>query len=180
MIGILLLAFALNALAPAGYMIAAGEHGLPTVSVCPETHPLARAVTAYHEARDRSDGMAKDHASMDHASIDHASIDHAAMGHGDEGDPHADRVERRALYAGGRCQAGAPLSRRRPFSRTRSPTQSYSASGRSALCRFLRVRICDRPCAARLRRSDTTHPIRSRAPRSGPDCPRAPRIGELP
>ena len=87
MIGILLLAFALNALAPAGYMIAAGEHGLPTVSVCPETHPLARAVTAYHEARDRSDGMAKDHASMDHASIDHASIDHAAMGHGDEGDP---------------------------------------------------------------------------------------------
>ena len=81
MIGILLLAFALNALAPAGYMIAAGEHGLPTVSVCPETHPLARAVTASREARDRSDGMA-----MDHGSMDHASMDHAAMGHGDEDD----------------------------------------------------------------------------------------------
>ena len=76
MISVLLLAFALNALAPAGYMIAAGEHGLPTVSVCPETHPLARAVAASREGQQSDDGMA----------MDHASMDHAAMGHGDEGD----------------------------------------------------------------------------------------------
>lgn len=81
MISILLLAFGLNVIAPSGYMIAAANDGLPTVSVCPETHPLARAVAASRERREREDGMA-----MDHASMDHASMDHAAMGHGDEGD----------------------------------------------------------------------------------------------
>ena len=86
MISVLLLAFVLNALAPAGYMIAAGEHGLPTVSVCPETHPLARAMAAFREGQQTDDGMAMDHASMDHAEMDHAAMGHAAMGHGDEGD----------------------------------------------------------------------------------------------
>ena len=90
MVSILLLAFGLNALAPAGYMISATDGGLPTISVCPETHPLARAVAASREGHAAHDGMAMDHgdmdhASIDHASMDHASMDHAAMGHGDDG-----------------------------------------------------------------------------------------------
>ena len=76
MISILLLAFGLNVLAPSGYMIMATEGGLPSISVCPETHPLARAVAASRERHQMDDAM----------SMDHASMDHAAMGHGDDGD----------------------------------------------------------------------------------------------
>tara|TARA_R100001129_G_scaffold174078_1_gene146144 strand:- start:750 stop:1208 length:459 start_codon:yes stop_codon:yes gene_type:complete len=86
MLAVLMLAFGLNALAPAGYMIAAGAHGLPSVSICPETHPLARAVAASRERHEMADGMAMDHAEMDHATVDHATMDHAAMGHADDGD----------------------------------------------------------------------------------------------
>lgn len=76
MLVVLLFALGLNALAPSGYMIAVGDHGLPTVSVCPETHPLARAVSASREKREIHDGM----------GMDHASMGHAAMGHADDGD----------------------------------------------------------------------------------------------
>ncbi len=77
MLSILLLAFGLNALAPSGYMIAATDGGWPAVVVCPETHPLARAVAASREERESHDMGA-----MDHASMGHAVMDHAAMGHG--------------------------------------------------------------------------------------------------
>lgn len=89
MVSILLLAFGLNALAPAGYMISATDGGLPTISVCPVTHPLARAVAAAGERHETADDMAMGHAAMDHAAMDHAAlghvvIDHAAMGHADD------------------------------------------------------------------------------------------------
>ena len=86
-IAILLLAFGLNALTPSGYMISAGAGGLPVISVCPETHPLARALTASREERAMHGGMAKDHAAMGHAAMDHPPMDHATMGHhsGDDG-----------------------------------------------------------------------------------------------
>jgi uncharacterized protein involved in copper resistance len=89
MVSILLLAFGLNALAPAGYMISATDGGLPTISVCPETHPLARAVVAAEERHQNHDDMAMDHSGMDHAAMDHAAmghavVEHAAMGHADE------------------------------------------------------------------------------------------------
>lgn len=60
----------LNALAPAGYMIAPSATGWPAVTVCPETHPLARLVS---------------HASHEMAASKAASVDHAAMGHGPHG-----------------------------------------------------------------------------------------------
>ena len=90
MVFILLLAFGLNALAPAGYMISATERGLPTISVCPETHPLARAVTASQERLETHDGTAIGHAAMGHAAMDHAAmghvaVDYAAMDHADSG-----------------------------------------------------------------------------------------------
>ena len=79
MVSILLLAFGLNALAPAGYMISATDGGLPTISVCPETHPLVRVVAAAGERHETHDDMA-----MDHAAMGHAAMDHAAMGHTDD------------------------------------------------------------------------------------------------
>lgn len=89
MVSILLLAFGLNALAPSGYMISATDGGMPTISVCPETHPLARAVAAAEERRASHYDMTMDHAAMDHAAMDHAAmghvvLDHAAMGHADD------------------------------------------------------------------------------------------------
>lgn len=89
MVSILLLAFGLNALAPAGFMISATDGGLPTISVCPETHPLARAVAAAGEHRETRNDTAMDHTAMDHAAMDHAAIghavvDHAAVGHTDD------------------------------------------------------------------------------------------------
>ena len=81
LVSILLLAFGLNALAPAGYMISATEGGLPTISVCPDTHPLARAVSAARERRETQDEMAMEHAATGHAAMGHAAKSHAAMGH---------------------------------------------------------------------------------------------------
>ncbi|MBH1945424.1 hypothetical protein I5L01_14445 [Erythrobacter sp. YJ-T3-07] len=78
MISILLLAFVLNALAPSGYMIARTQGGLPAVVVCPETHPLARAVEASRERNGMHDGMAMDHAAMGHTVVDHAAMGHAS------------------------------------------------------------------------------------------------------
>ena len=72
MLSILLLAFGVNVLAPSGYMITAGTGGLPTISVCPETHPLARAVAASRERHEARTSMAMDHAAMDHAAMGHA------------------------------------------------------------------------------------------------------------
>ena len=79
MIAILLLAFGVNVLAPAGYMIAPGHGGLPTIAVCPETHPLARAVAASSATPQAHDGMATDHAAVGHAVVDHAAMGHHAM-----------------------------------------------------------------------------------------------------
>ena len=89
LVSILLLAFGLNALAPAGYMISATEGGLPTISVCPDTHPLARAVSAARERRETQDEMAMEHAATGHAAMGHDAtghvvVDHAAMGHTDD------------------------------------------------------------------------------------------------
>ncbi|GMM91985.1 hypothetical protein [Qipengyuania sp. MTN3-11] len=81
MLVLLLLALGINALAPAGHMIAPGEHGLPTVSVCPETHPLVRAIAASREQH-----AMKGHSRADHAGMDHMTDAHARMGHADEGD----------------------------------------------------------------------------------------------
>jgi uncharacterized protein involved in copper resistance len=76
-----LLAFVLavlgiHALVPAGTMIApAGEWGA-SIILCPETHPLARALGAASAAPD----MAALHAAMGHGEH-HGGMDHAAMGH---------------------------------------------------------------------------------------------------
>jgi hypothetical protein len=60
-----LIALGMNAFIPAGYMLSPSSSHYLTVTLCPETHPLARAAMA-------SDG---------HAQSAEAAAYHAAMGH---------------------------------------------------------------------------------------------------
>lgn len=76
-----LLAFVLavlgiHALLPAGTMFAPTGQWGASVSLCPQTHPLARALGTTSAAPD----MAALHAAMGHGEH-HGSMDHAAMGH---------------------------------------------------------------------------------------------------
>lgn len=88
LLAFVLAALGMNALVPAGTMIApVGKLGA-SIILCPETHPLARALGASSAAPD----MAALHAAMGHGEH-HGGIDHAAMGHtmapadDDAGDP---------------------------------------------------------------------------------------------
>lgn len=77
LLAMVIAALGMNALVPAGYMIApSGSHGI-AVTLCPKSNPLAQLAQA---------GGASDPAAH-HAGMDHASVDHAAMGHGSADDP---------------------------------------------------------------------------------------------
>lgn len=79
LLGFVLAALAMQALLPAGLMVApAAAHGVQ-ITLCPQTHPLARA--AAEQAADHNAAMAAMHAAMGHAAMGHAPMDHAAMGH---------------------------------------------------------------------------------------------------
>ena len=90
LLAFVLAALGMNALVPAGTMIApAPEHGARII-LCPQTHPLARALAAQAPA---AGDMAALHAAMGHGAAHeahdghgghgghHAAMDHAAMGH---------------------------------------------------------------------------------------------------
>lgn len=65
-------ALAMQALVPAGLMVApTAGHGAQII-LCPQTHPLARAAAT---------NAAEELAAM-HAAMGHGSMDHAAIGHG--------------------------------------------------------------------------------------------------
>lgn len=88
---LLLAALAVHALVPVGHMVSATTtHGL-AVTMCPVTHPLARAAL---EAEAKASAM--DHAAMGHGGMAHPAmamddrgIDHAAIGHGPGDDEDA-------------------------------------------------------------------------------------------
>lgn len=66
-----LAALAMQALVPAGLMIAPAQgHGVQ-ITLCPQTHPLARAAGAKASAE-----MAAMHAAMGHGPVDHAAMGH--------------------------------------------------------------------------------------------------------
>lgn len=87
LLSFVLAGLAMQALLPAGVMVVpAAGHGVQ-ITLCPQTHPLARA-----EAEQASDQHAAKadlaaihasmgHAAMGHAAMGHAGMDHAAMGH---------------------------------------------------------------------------------------------------
>lgn len=77
LLAFVLAALGMQALIPAGLMVApSAGHGAQVI-LCPQTHPLARA------AASRSDGDGDSNAGMAaiHAAMGHGSVDHAAMGH---------------------------------------------------------------------------------------------------
>jgi hypothetical protein len=90
-------ALAMQALVPAGLMVAPAQDHFASVILCPETHPLARAAAEREQTPPSALLAAIDHgAHADHQHHDHhasaSSIDHAAMGHGvpsDDGDTPA-------------------------------------------------------------------------------------------
>jgi hypothetical protein len=76
LLAFVLAALGMNALVPAGTMIApTGEQGA-SIILCPQTHPLARALRASADP-----DMAALHAAMGHGEHMAADMDHAAMGH---------------------------------------------------------------------------------------------------
>ena len=98
-------ALAVQATVPAGLMIVpATEHGAQFI-LCPQSHPLARALSA--QSDDQADTeMAAFHAVMGHGDMGHAVMDHAAMGHSGAPDdpdpaPSAAPVSQSCAFAGG-------------------------------------------------------------------------------
>lgn len=91
LLAFVLAALGMNALVPAGTMIMpTGGYGAAII-LCPETHPLARALgtakapdkAALHDAMGHGDPHARDLAAMDHHGMDHAAMGHAAEPQGD-------------------------------------------------------------------------------------------------
>lgn len=89
LLSLVLAALAMQALMPAGLMIAPAAGRGAQIILCPQTHPLARA--AAQAASNAQAEMAAMHAAMGHAMPAHGAPDHAAMGHGppspDDGAP---------------------------------------------------------------------------------------------
>lgn len=75
-------ALAMQAIVPAGLMVVpTGAHGARII-LCPQTHPLARALNAQSGAHAHAHAeLAALHAAMGHGDMGHAAMDHAAMGH---------------------------------------------------------------------------------------------------
>lgn len=89
-LALILAALGMTALIPAGHMIAPSAGHLLTVTLCPSTHALARAVQTKANDRAQMNHAAMDHAAMDHGEIGHGAMDHAAMGHGPPGSDDGD------------------------------------------------------------------------------------------
>lgn len=80
LLAFVLAAMWMQALVPAGLMVApTGAHGAQII-LCPQTHPLARALAARSKAPADAE-MAALHAAMGHGPMDHGAMDHGAMGH---------------------------------------------------------------------------------------------------
>lgn len=68
MLVLILAALGMSALVPAGMMIAPSNDHFVAITLCPETHPLARAVQAQAAEVETDDQAASHHAAMGHGS----------------------------------------------------------------------------------------------------------------
>ena len=75
LLAFVLAALGMQALMPAGLMLAPSSAHGAAIILCPQTHPLARALGAKADSSDAS--MAALHAAMGHGSMDHAAMGHA-------------------------------------------------------------------------------------------------------
>ncbi|MEM6909787.1 MAG: hypothetical protein AAF494_14025 [Pseudomonadota bacterium] len=91
----------IHALAPAGYMIAPSATGWLTVTICPETHPLAYQTRAASHDHSAMAPASPDHAAMGHAAMSHTPISHTQMDHGsDDGQGSASNQNTDCAFAG--------------------------------------------------------------------------------
>jgi len=97
LLSFVLTALAMQALMPAGVMIAPVADHAAQITLCPQTHPLARSV-AEKASAEMADMVAM------HAAMGHAMMDHAAMGHGpaspDDQIPAAPSAGQSCAFAG--------------------------------------------------------------------------------
>lgn len=108
LMALVLAALAMQALVPAGLMVVpAPGHGAQ-ITLCPQTHPLARALAA--KATAEMQAMAAFHAAMGHGAMGHGAMDHAAMGHApdDTDDPASSAASagQSCAFAGAGALAG--------------------------------------------------------------------------
>ncbi|TWJ06629.1 hypothetical protein JN10_2165 [Altererythrobacter ishigakiensis] len=96
LLALALIALGMNALVPAGYMVASSSSHVFAITLCPETNPLARAVMA-------AEG---------HAQLEDAASHHAAMGHqapaSDDDIPTASRAEVDCAFSALACAGNVP------------------------------------------------------------------------
>lgn len=86
---LLLAALALHALVPTGHMLAATpDHGV-SVTMCPVTHPLARAQAE----------AASDHAAMAMHGVDHAAMGHVTADGEDDGTPVTAQIKQDCAFS---------------------------------------------------------------------------------
>jgi hypothetical protein len=143
LLSFVLAALAMQALVPAGVMLSpAPAHGAQ-ITLCPQTHPLARA--AAEKAADHSAAMAAMHAAMGHgpmggAGMGDAGMDHAYMGHAAM---DAGMVDHAAMG-----HAPASPEDDAPAASAGSPAQSCPFAGAGALAGLLPE---DRPALTALR-----------------------------
>lgn len=127
-------ALAMQAIVPAGLMVVpTGAHGARIV-LCPQTHPLARALNAQSGAHAHAHAHAEltalhaamGHGDMGHAAMDDAAMDHAAMGH--SGAPHDPAPAPSAAPASQSCAfAGAGALAAMPPERSEVPSALAAA-----------------------------------------------------
>ncbi len=99
-----LAALAMQALVPAGLMVApAAGHGAQIV-LCPQSHPLAHLL-ARAAAKQPSDALAASHTATDQAVIDHAAMGHAPAAD-DDSAPSAAAKAQSCAFAGAGALAG--------------------------------------------------------------------------
>lgn len=90
-------------------MLAPSASGWPIVTVCPETHPLARLVESASAKPPPADPSAMDHASMDHASMGHG-VSGGDGGHGGGDDSNSSAGQTKdCAFAGGVKFATGPI-----------------------------------------------------------------------
>lgn len=101
LLGCVLAALGMQALVPAGLMVApASGHGAQII-LCPQTHPLARAAAAQASAE-----MVAVHKAMGHAVMDHAAMGHAAPGDDPSPAPSTASSAQSCAFAGAGGLAG--------------------------------------------------------------------------
>lgn len=103
---LLLAALAIHALVPVGHMVSATPTQGLAVTMCPVTHPLARAALEAEAQAPAMDHSAMGHPAMGHGSMDHSAmamdtVDHAAMGHtpDDDGAPTSTQAKQDCAFS---------------------------------------------------------------------------------